>query len=162
MLDFSASHDSQCCIVFDTAPRCCFPLHSAGHGYLVARIGHHVRGHRHCLWCRNRSVPQRPQLQRWHVHLILRAFCGNFFTVHSWEEDARGKSHSCLFTDPCVSPILVDLHCFQNVYPSCGTESSELVFSLSALTERSISTGCFVCAGCAKAVRAAFSLSCCL
>ena len=67
------------------------------------------------------------------------AFCAHFvffFTVHSWEEDARGKSHSCLFTDPCVSPILVDLHCFQTVYPSCGTESSELVFSLSASTER--------------------------
>ena len=102
---------AQCCIVFHTASRCCFPLHSAGHGCLVARIGHRVRGHRHCLWCRNRSVPQRPQLQRWHVHRILRAF-RVFFTVHSWEEEARGKSHSCLFTDPCVSPTLVDLRFF--------------------------------------------------
>ena len=78
VLNFSASHDSQCCIVFHTPPRCCFPLHSASHGCLVARIGHRVRGHRYCLWCRNRRVPQRPQLQRWHVHRILRAFRGFF------------------------------------------------------------------------------------
>ena len=56
--------------------------------------------------------PTTPLLQRWHVHRILRAFHGNFFTVNSWEEDARGKSHSCLFTDPRVSPILVDLRFF--------------------------------------------------
>ena len=153
VLDFWASHDSQCSIVLHTAPRCCFPLHSAGHGCVVARIGHHVRGHRHCLWCRNRCVPQRRSCRDG----MFIAFCAHFvffFTVHSWEED------SCLFTDPRVSPILVFF--FQNVYPPCGTESSELVFSLSASTERSISTGCFVCAGCAKAVRVAFSLSCCL
>ena len=158
VLNFSASHDSRCYIVFDTASRCCFPLHSAGHGCLVARIGLHVRGHRYDLWCRNRCVPKRPLMQRWHVHRILRAFRAEFHTVHSWEEDARGKSHSCLFTDPCVSPILVDLHCFQTVFMPCGTESSELVFSLSAPTERLISTGCYVCAGCAKAVRAAFRI----
>ena len=40
-----------------------------------------------------------------------------FFTVHSWEEDARGKSHSCLFTDPSVSPILVDLRFFSKRVP---------------------------------------------
>ena len=97
VLDFWASHDSQCCIVFHTASRCCFPLHSAGHGCLVARIGHRVRGHR----CSSH---------------FARISCF-FFTVHSWEEDARGKSHSCPFTDPCVSPILVDLRFFSKRVP---------------------------------------------
>ena len=152
VLNFSVSHDSRCYIVFDTASRCCFPLHSAGHGCLVARVGHRVRTHRYCLWCRNRCAPQRPQLQRWHVHLILRAF--RVFSPCT--------AGSCLFTDPCFSPILGVSNHFQTVFPSCGTESSELVFSLSVPTEKTISTGCFVCAGCAKAVRVAFRLSCCL
>ena len=69
---------------------------------------------------------------------------------------------SCLFTDPCFSPILGVSNHFQTVFPSCRKESSELVFSLSAPTEKTISTMSFVCAGCAKAVRVVFSLSCCL
>ena len=162
VLDFWASHDSQCSIVFHTASRCCFPLHSAGHGYLVARIGPRVRGHRYCLWCRNRCVPQRPLLQRWHVHRILRAFRGNFSPCTAGKKTREGnptlissRTHASLrYSSICAF--------FQHVYPSCGTESSELVFSLSASTERLISTGCFVCTCCAKAVRVAFSLSCCL
>ena len=43
---------------------------------------------------------------------------------------------SSLFTDPCFSPILGVSNHFQTVFPSCGTESSELVFSLSAKTEK--------------------------
>ena len=109
VLNFSASHDSRCSIVFDTASRCCFPLHSAGHGCLVARIGHRVRGHRYCLWCRNRCVPQRPQLQRWHVHRILHAFRGFFH---------RAQLALVSETDPCFSPILGVSNHFQTVFPS--------------------------------------------
>ena len=109
VLNFSASRDSQCCIVFHTASRCCFPLHSAGHGCLVARVGHRVRTHRFCLWCRNRCAPQRPQLQRWHVHRILRAF-RVFFSPCT--------VGSCLFTDPCFSPILGVSNHFQTVFPA--------------------------------------------
>ena len=91
VLNFSASHDSRCYIVFHTASRCCFPLHSACHGCLVARIGHRVRGHRYCLWCRNRCVPQRPRMQRWHVHRILRAFRGFFSPCTAGKKTREGN-----------------------------------------------------------------------
>ena len=87
--------------------------------------------------------------------------CTSHFARISWIFSPC-TAGSCLFTDPCFSPILGVSNHFQTVFPSCGTESSELVFSFSAPTEKTISTGCFVCAGCAKAVRVAFSLSCCL
>ena len=77
VLDISASHDSRCCIMFDTASRSCLPLHSAGHGCLVARIGHHVRGHRYCLWFRNRCVPQRRSCRDG----MFIAFCAHFVVI---------------------------------------------------------------------------------
>ena len=153
VLDFSASHDSQCSIVFHTASGSCFPSHTAGHGCLVARISHLVRpidtvsGVETDVSHNARSCKDG----------MFIAFCAHF--VLNFSPCTAG---SCLFTDPCFSPILGVSNHFQTVFPSCGTESSELVFSLSALTERSISTGCFVCAGCAKAVRVAFRISCCL
>ena len=79
VLDFLASHDSQCSIVFHTASRCCFPLYSAGHGCLVASVGHRVRGHRYCLWCRNRCVPQR----RFCRDGMFIAFCAHFLVKFS-------------------------------------------------------------------------------
>ena len=41
------------------------------------------------LWCRNRCVPQRPLLQRWHVHRILRAFRGFFHRAQLGRRRAR-------------------------------------------------------------------------
>ena len=104
VLNFSASHDSRC-FVF------CLPL-LLSVALRRPRLPRRVRGHRHCLWCRNRCVPQRPQLQRWHVHRILRAFRVFFFSPCT--------AGSCLFTDPCFSPILDVSNHFQTVFPSCG------------------------------------------
>ena len=97
VLDFSASHDSQCSIVFHTASGSCFPSHTAGHGCLVARISHLVRpidtvsGVETDVSHNARSCKDG----------MFIAFCAHF--VLNFSPCTAG---SCLFTDPCFSPIL--------------------------------------------------------
>ena len=98
VLDFSASHDSQCSIVFHTASSSCFPLHPAGHLCLVALIGHLVRP----IDTVSGVETDVSYNVRYCRDGMFIAFCAHF---------------ACLFTDPCVSPILVDFCFFSKRVP---------------------------------------------
>ena len=83
-------------------------------------------------------------------------FCAHFvvfFTVHS-----------CLVSSPTHASLRYSA--FPTTFKLCFRLAEQNQASLCSRSahqrKKTISTGCFVCAGCAKAVRVAFSLSCCL